>query len=457
MTSNEIMISGASPCSGSIQISGAKNATLPLMAACLLTDKQVVLENVPKISDIDKMKTQLESYGVKVIERGSRRVLQATSVKTEFSPTSSDDSNTRGSFLVLGPLLARLKAAKVRHPGGCQISKGGRPVNYHIEALREMGATLESDRKCIKLKANLGLHGTKIDSKMSVGTTENVIMAACLADGQTVITNAAVEPEIIDLIKMLNAMGMNGNIGVNEHENKIVINGRSGTLLNGCTHTVIPDRIEAGTWAIAAAITGGSLLLKMNSDIGQRIMVPTLEMLKKAGVDVEWKRNGLQVQRLGQIKPVSITTGPFPKFPTDLLPQWVTFMTKANGSSRLKDTIYDNRFSHVPHLETMGASFTKLSDTEYQVDGNANLRGNRVEATDLRAGVALILAGLAAEGTTVVRQFQHVLRGYEDIKEKLGCWGVQFQNLPQTRQGFHGGNRRQVRQEGPVQHDRKRR
>ncbi|CAB4002599.1 UDP-N-acetylglucosamine 1-carboxyvinyltransferase [Paramuricea clavata] len=440
MTSNEIMISGASPCSGSIQISGAKNATLPLMAACLLTDKQVVLENVPKISDIDKMKTQLESYGVKVIERGSRRVLQATSVKTEFSPTSSDDSNTRGSFLVLGPLLARLKAAKVRHPGGCQISKGGRPVNYHIEALREMGATLESDRKCIKLKANLGLHGTKIDSKMSVGTTENVIMAACLADGQTVITNAAVEPEIIDLIKMLNAMGMNGNIGVNEHENKIVINGRSGTLLNGCTHTVIPDRIEAGTWAIGAAITGGSLLLKMNPEIGQKIMVPVLQMLQKAGVHVQWTHNGLQVQRRGQIKPVSITTGPFPEFPTDLLPQWVTFMTQANGRSRLKDTIYDNRFSHVLHLKTMGARFTRFSNREYEVHGNANLRGSRVEATDLRAGAALVLAALVADGSTKIKEFEHVLRGYEDIKGKLRRWGVTFQDLPPSREGFYGSN-----------------
>jgi UDP-N-acetylglucosamine 1-carboxyvinyltransferase len=244
MTSNEIMISGAGPCSGSIQISGAKNAALPLMAACLLTDEEVVLENVPKISDTDKMKTQLESYGVKVTENGSRRVLQATRDETTFSPTSRDGSNMRGSFLVLGPLLARFKAAKVYHPGGCQISRGGRPVNYHTDALQKMGARFESDREYIKLKANQGLEGTEIDSKMSVGTTENVIMAACLADGRTVITNAAVEPEIIDLIEMLNAMGMNGNIGVDELENKIVINGRNGILLNGCTHTVIPGRLN---------------------------------------------------------------------------------------------------------------------------------------------------------------------------------------------------------------------
>ena len=212
------------------------------------------------------------------------------------------------------------------------------------------------------------------------------------------------------------------------------------------------DRIEAGTWAIAAAITGGSLLLKMDPIIGRKIMVPTLEMLQQAGVNVEWKHNGLEVQRLGQINPVDITTGPFPDFPTDLLPQWTTFMTLANGSSTLIDTIYDDRFKHVTHLKKMGAKFTTISDSKnnreyYQVHGNAGnakLNGCDVTATDLRAGAALILAGLAAEGTTVVKEFQHVLRGYENIKEKLRCWGVQFHNLPPTRPGFYGGNRSQV-------------
>jgi UDP-N-acetylglucosamine 1-carboxyvinyltransferase len=179
----------------------------------------------------------------------------------------------------------------------------------------------------------------------------------------------------------------------------------------------------------------------MDPRIGRNIMVPVIETLEQAGVHVEWKLNGFEVQRSGPIKPVSITAGAFPAFPTDLLPQWVTFMTLANGPSDLRDTIWNNRFSHVPHLERMGATFTRLPDGGYRVHGNARLSGNRVDATDLRAGVALILAGLAAEGTTVVRQFQHVLRGYENIKEKLRCWGVQFQNLPQTRPGFHGGNR----------------
>ena len=209
-----------------------------------------------------------------------------------------------------------------------------------------------------------------------------------------------------------------------------------------CSLQFFSDRIEAGTWAIAAAMTGGRLVLEMDPRSGKKIMVPILEMLKKAGVTLQWRHDGLEVQRHGQIHPVSVTTGPFPKFPTDLLPQWVTFMTQANGDSILKDTIYDSRFNHVEHLKNMGAKITPFPDGRHQVHGNPNrrLQGAHVVATDLRAGAALILAGLVAEGPTVVKQFHHVLRGYENIREKLGRWNVQFQNLPQTRPGFHGGN-----------------
>jgi UDP-N-acetylglucosamine 1-carboxyvinyltransferase len=214
------------------------------MAACLLTDEEVVLKNVPKISDIDLMKKQLESYGVQVYERaGSRRELHATSGQTRFSPANSDGSKTRGSFLVLGPLLARFGSAKVHKPGGCQIGQNGRPVNYHIDALQRMGARVVPDSQYISLNASQGLRGARVHfPQISVGATETVIMAACLADGQTIITNAAVEPEIIDLVKALNAMGMNGSIAVNESENTIVINGSCGRLLNGCTHTIIPGK-----------------------------------------------------------------------------------------------------------------------------------------------------------------------------------------------------------------------
>ena len=210
------------------------------------------------------------------------------------------------------------------------------------------------------------------------------------------------------------------------------------------------DRIEAGTWAIAVAITGGSLLLKMDRTVGEKIMVPIVKKLEKAGVGVQWKPNGLQVQReaINHIRPVDIITGPFPHFPTDLLPQWVILMTQANGPSVLEDTIYDNRFSHVPHLQNMGAKFTKFSDQKYRVHGNARLEGCHVTATDLRAGAALILAGLIAKGATVVKEFQHVLRGYENIEEKLEVWKAKFHPLPQTRRGHHGGNLQQVQYGG---------
>ena len=434
------MISGAQRCSGSITIAGAKNAVLPCMAASILTNQNVTLQNVPQISDVEVMKQQLGSYGLTV--RGNVRQNSVTicAGNARSTPTSSDGSKTRGSFLVLGPLLARFREATVYHPGGCNIGRHGRPVDFHIDALSKMGATSSSYGDYIVMKANGGLRGARINfPKVSVGATETTIMAACLAQGQTTITNAAVEPEVIDLVEMLKEMG--ARIEVYEDERIIVVNGCGGALLNGCTHTVIPDRIEAGTWAIAAAMTGGSLTLKMNPGVGRKIMIPVVEKLREAGVRVQWQGDGLKVERQSyeSISPVNITTGPYPDFPTDLLPLWVVFMTQASGPSILKDTIYDNRFQVVEELEKMGARFTKFSDSEHKVHGRANLSGARVVAKDLRAGAALVLAALVAEGSTVVKEFQHVLRGYDNIKEKLKCWRVNHKDLPQTRPGHHGG------------------
>ena len=423
MTSEEIVITGGQPCSGSIQISGAKNAALPLMASCMLTDKPVTLHNVPQISDIEFMKKQLRSYGVTVTDNGSTLMLRASRT-TGPSPKNADGSKTRGAFLVLGPLLARFGTAKVYLPGGCKIVKEGtRPVDYHLDALERMGATSEQYGDYVVLKANQGLRGARIHfPQISVGATENIVMAACLASGETEIRNAAMEPEVIDLVNMLKKMG--ANIQVYEDQNRIVVNNNRRSLLGGCTRTVIPDRIEAGTYAIAAAMTGGTLLLKMDPSVGRAIMANVLEKLRQAGVSVSWKDDGFEIQRVmnEKIRPVNVTTGAFPGFPTDLLPQWVTLMTLASGPSIIEDTIYNNRFSHVQYLKEMGTTFTRISDTRYQVHGGAHLRGTRVKATDLRAGAALILAGLAAEGTTMVKEFQHVLRGYENIKEKLNCW-----------------------------------
>lgn len=423
MASEEIVITGGQPCSGSIQISGAKNAALPLMAACMLTDKRVTLHNVPQISDAELMQEQLRSYGVTVTDNGSTLMLQASG-STGPLPKNAEGSKTRGAFLVLGPLLARFGTAKVYLPGGCKIVKDGtRPVNYHMDALERMGARSEQCGDYVVLKANQGLRGARIHfPQISVGATENIVMAACLASGRTEIRNAAMEPEVIDLVEMLKKMG--ANIQVCKDQNRIVVNSSRGSLLGGCTHTVIPDRIEAGTYAIAAAMTGGTLLLKMDPSVGRGIMATVLEKLRQAGVSVGWKDDGLEVQRAmnAKIRPVDVTTGAFPGFPTDLLPQWVTLMTLASGPSIIQDTIYNNRFSHIQYLKEMGATFTRISDSRYRVHGGAHLRGTRVKATDLRAGAALVLAGLAAAGTTVVEEFQHVLRGYENIKEKLKCW-----------------------------------
>lgn len=240
MTSEIIITPKPGGCKGSIPISGAKNAVLPLMAACLLTDKKVELQNVPDIDDVKTMKTQLISYGVSIETRGSSLILQASN-QTNSSPLSSDGAKIRGAFLVLGALLARFKSAKVYYPGGCEIDRDGRKVDYHINALMQMRATNESSNKYALLKAGNGLHGAKITfPKISVGATQNVIMAACLARGKTVITNASVEPEVIDLITILKAMGMGENIRVDEAGNTILIEGRNGALLNGCTHRVLP-------------------------------------------------------------------------------------------------------------------------------------------------------------------------------------------------------------------------
>ena len=232
-------------------------------------------------------------------------------------------------------------------------------------------------------------------------------------------------------------------------------------IVSTCSLQLFLDRIEAGTWAIAAAMTGGRLVLEMDPKSGKKIMVPVLEKLKQTGVSLHWRNDGLEdgleVQRHGEIHPVNVTTGPFPQFPTDLLPLWVTFMTQANGPSILEDTIYDNRFNHVEHLQKMGAKITIISPRRYQVHGNANLTGTHVVATDLRAGAALILAALVAKGTTVVKQFHHVLRGYENIREKLGRWSVQFSSPSQVRAGFHGGNSSQVQQMGSSRHNGQRR
>ena len=434
----QLTISGSKATNGRLQISGAKNAALPLMAACLLTKGEVKLKNVPKISDVDTMKAELKAFGVRVSGDGQTLVLNAENAK---SKPDSEYNPTRGGFTVLGPLMARFSEAKVQGPGGCRIQTSGRPVDFHIVALKKMGATdvPNNQNGCVWLEAEGGLQGANIHfPNVSVGATENITMAACLANGTTIITNAAVEPEVMDLVDMLEKMG--ANIEVEKKKNRITISGRG--FLNGTAHTVIPDRIEAGSYAIAAAISGGPLLLKMPRQSAEEMLSTVVQKLRQAGVQATWQDDGLLVQRtrMMKIKPINITTGPYPKFPTDLLPQWATLMTQAQGPSRIEDTIYNNRFEHLNELRDVSgrALFTKESDAVYIINGGAKLQGRHVKAKDLRGGFALILAGMASEGSTVVKDFNHVLRGYENIKEKLKQCGAKLEELRPTPQGHYG-------------------
>ena len=433
----QLTISGSKATNGRLQISGAKNAALPLMAACLLTKGEVKLKNVPKISDVDTMKAELKAFGVRVSGDGQTLVLNAENAK---SKPDSEYNPTRGGFTVLGPLMARFSEAKVPLPGGCKIQTSGRPVDFHTDALKEMGAReVPHNQNCVWLKAEGGLQGANIHfPNVSVGATENITMAACLANGTTIITNAAVEPEVMDLVDMLEKMG--ANIEVEKKKNRITISGRG--FLNGTAHTVIPDRIEAGSYAIAAAISGGPLLLEMPPQSAEEMLSTVVQKLRQAGVQATWEDDGLLVERKGKIKPIGIITGPYPEFPTDLLPQWATLMTQAQGPSRIEDTIYNNRFEHLNELRDVSgrALFTKESDAVYIINGGAKLQGRHVKAKDLRGGFALILAGMASEGSTVVKDFNHVLRGYENIKEKLKQCGAKLreEELPRARGGYSG-------------------
>ena len=451
-TMSEIMISGSKPSKKgtipNIQISGAKNDVLSLMAACLLTKKNVNLINVPNIGDVDDMKKQLQSYGVDV-STGDAQSLVLNAMNARFEPVNNDNVTikcTPGSFLVLGPLVARLREAKVPRPLGCQINKLGRPVDFHIDALVKMGAKVFQDQEhdSVWLKAQGGLHGKEIIfDKVSVGATKNVMMAACLAKGTTTITNAAVEPEVINLVNMLNNMKASIKIGKDDSgRNIITIDGQREGLLSGTTHTVIPDRIEAGSYAIACAISRGPVLLKMDEKMerNKEMLSVVVETLQHAGVQAKWMENGLQIKREGEILPVNVTSGPYPQFPTDLLPQWVTFMTLAHGKSEIEDTIYDNRFRYVTELQKLGAKLTlSESKTVCRVEGKAVLVGTCVNANDLRAGFALILAGMATtDGTTRVKGFRLVQRGYENIEEKLKQCGAKLFDVRETPGGFYG-------------------
>ncbi|MDD2325642.1 MAG: UDP-N-acetylglucosamine 1-carboxyvinyltransferase [Alphaproteobacteria bacterium] len=421
---DQMLIRGGTPLVGKIQISGAKNAALPLLTACLLTDETLTLSNVPQLADIAGMANLLGQHGIEIglnaaSGNGHTLDLKAYNLTSTTAPYELV-RKMRASILVLGPLLARARQAKVSLPGGCAI--GTRPVDLHIKALQKMGADITIEEGYINAMAPQGLHGAEIVFPVvTVTGTENVLMAATLAKGETVLVNAAREPEIGDLARCLVAMGAEiDGIGTD----RLTIQGKD--RLHAATHSVIADRIEAGTFAIAAAITNGDLEL-----VGARkdCLKNFLDVLSRAGVLVEEVENGLRVRRQEpQLTGVDVMTEPFPGFPTDLQAQVMALMCVAEGAAMITETIFENRFMHVPELARMGANIT-VHGSSAMVRGVKKLKGAPVMATDLRASVSLALAGLAAEGETVLSRLYHLDRGYERLEEKLGACGADIRRV----------------------------
>ncbi|TMJ51754.1 MAG: UDP-N-acetylglucosamine 1-carboxyvinyltransferase [Alphaproteobacteria bacterium] len=426
---DRIRIVGGRPLRGTIPISGAKNATLPLMIASLLTEETLVLENVPRLADVSQLQRILGNHGVDVTLNGKRSgdgeyqgQTLSLSAKNIVDTTAPYElvSKMRASFWVIGPLLARMGQARVSMPGGCAI--GTRPVDLLIMALARLGAEIEIDGGYVVARAAKGLKGGEIRfPSVTVSGTHTAIMAASLARGSTRIENAACEPEIVDLADCLNKMGARiSGAGTP----RILVDGVA--RLGGARHRVLPDRIETGTYAIAAAMTGGEVLLE-----GARpeLLQSALDLLAQAGVGVAATNQGVRISRNGSaIAPVEVSTAPFPGFPTDLQAQLMALMTCANGVSRITETIFENRFMHVQELVRLGARIQLHGETA-TIEGIERLKGAPVMATDLRASVSLVIAGLAAEGETIVNRVYHLDRGFERLEEKLGRCGAEIERL----------------------------
>ena len=424
---DRITIRGGRPLHGEIAISGAKNAALPLMAASLLTEDTLRLANLPHLADITTLANVLSQHGVelhmngeaaggsggRVLELSARRIVNA---RADYEQVRK----MRASVLVLGPLLAREGYAEVSLPGGCAI--GTRPVDLHLRAMEQLGAEIELGEGYIIARAPGGLRGGEVTfPKVSVGATENALMAAALANGESRLVNAAREPEIGDLAACLNAMGADiTGVGTD------TLTVRGVARLHGAEHRVIPDRIETGTYAMAAAITDGELELVGAEAAHLRA---ALDKLADAGVAIRETNRGLKVTRAnGALRGVDAATEPYPGFPTDLQAQFVALMGTARGASMVTETIFENRFMHVPELLRMGADI-QVEGATALVRGVDRLKGAPVMATDLRASVSLVLAGLAAEGETTVNRVYHLDRGYERLEEKLGACGAEIERV----------------------------
>lgn len=423
---DQIRIRGGKSLYGEIPISGAKNAALPLIAAALLTPDRMVLTNIPDLADIACMSELMEQLGTSVewrkseeLGKGGVLVLRSAARPQSFAPYDVV-RKMRASFLVLGPLLTRVREATISLPGGCAI--GARPVDLHLKGLEAMGASIEIAGGYVLARAPNGLKGAEfVFPSVSVGATENLLMAAVLAEGQTILVNAAREPEIADLGKCLIAMGAKvSGLG----SERIVIEGVGE--LGGTSHEVLPDRIETGTYAIAAAIAGGELEL---TGTNEELIGALAQLLRKTGSEISATNRGIKIARNGaRPNAVSVATEPFPGFPTDLQAQYMALMATAEGDTEIRESIFENRFMHVPELARMGADIAVDGDRAI-VHGKERLKGAPVMATDLRASVSLVLAGLAAEGETIINRVYHLDRGFERIEEKLGRCGADIERL----------------------------
>jgi UDP-N-acetylglucosamine 1-carboxyvinyltransferase len=425
---DKIRIRGNRPLSGTITIGGAKNAALPLMMASLLTDATLTLSNIPYLADITTCANLLIQHGVSIKWRGFRAKAgpQGRSVELTADTIGSTEApydlvrKMRASVLVLGPLLARCGEARVSLPGGCAI--GTRPVDLHIKGLERLGAEIELTGGYIQARAPRGLKGAEIVfPSVSVGATENLLMAASLAEGETVLVNAAREPEVVDLAQCLVAMGAKiEGIG----SDRVRITGVA--RLHGAQHSIIPDRIETGTYLMAAAITGGDIELLGTS---HEPIAAVARILEGAGVEVTPTATGIRVRRAnGRLLGVDVMTEAFPGFPTDLQAQVMALMATAEGAAMITETIFENRFMHVPELCRMGANIN-VHGASAMVRGVAQLTGAPVMATDLRASVSLVLAGLAAKGETIISRVYHLDRGYERLEDKLAACGADIERL----------------------------
>jgi UDP-N-acetylglucosamine 1-carboxyvinyltransferase len=426
---DRIRIVGGQTLRGTIPISGAKNAALPLLIASLLTEDRLTLKNVPNLADVNLLVRILRNHGVDLAVDGKRSSpsghlgdtihLTARDIVDTTAPYEMV-SRMRASFWVLGPLIARMGQAKVSLPGGCAI--GTRPVDLHLAGLKALGAEIDIENGYVVAKAPKGLHGAHIVfPKVSVGATHNVLLAAALAKGETVIENAAREPEIGDVAACLTKMGATvEGIGTS------VLRVQGRDRLEGTVHTVLPDRIETGTFAMAVAATGGDVMLE-----GAKLqdLKTALDVLEETGASVEATDAGIRIVRNGGgISPVSVETQPFPGFPTDLQAQLMALLARASGTSVIRETIFENRFMHVQELARLGADIQLHGDTA-TIKGVKALKGAPVMATDLRASVSLVIAGLAGEGETVINRVYHLDRGFEQLERKLGACGAEIERL----------------------------